>query len=537
MGIRKRKHQPAPEPPLGSNSARLPDDAAPPEMDSKQNVATDAGAASRSTGAVAASREAAPNSDLAAVAAAGVACQDLALSPSWTPCRAGSELSDPLDSKDSPRSASEPFGSSCVGCFRLLGVDSDYSDLDRAIQAASPRFKWCVPCRNLHRIKYEADVCSLSAMKEWMERESNNQAQWDLHRIAAATLRWQNIKTARESDIDARCDLLRFAFRLACLPTAAFQVVPLSELRAEEIQHISAQNLVMLRQSAGSVQLAAWVPLQQEERSAQHGLYIPRRCLNNGLLALHPHLRSDRSEDAADLERLGIEAQTSGEAGSKLSAGAEDDNQRGSSKFEQKALAKKVAAALVEANWNANDEVGDLKDWQELLMGGKKLLSLYKRWNKSNKSTSKLHEVFGHFVHDFTQRFNDVSGMTCAPSIRLLELRVDLLAAGNGLAVALQAACARGLKETLQQQDGMNAELEKNAAAHYQSWTVVRFCPQICLARFAFGDPRNSGSWRPTPASWCSWREDWSLRGLDRHRGHLAPRVRRNDVGQCVKLL
>ena len=51
--------------------------------------------------------------------------------------------------------------------------------------------------------------------------------------------------------------------------------------------------------------------------------------------------------------------------------------------------------------------------------------------------------------------------MTCAPSIRLLELRVDLLAAGNGLAVALQAACARGLKEVLQQQDGMNAELNK----------------------------------------------------------------------------
>ena len=187
---------------------------------------------------------------------------------------------------------------------------------------------------------------------------------------------------------------------MACLPTAAFQIVPLSELRAEEIQHISAQNLVMLRQSAGLVQLGAWVPPQQEERSAQHGLYIPRRCLNNGLLSLHPHLRSDRSEDAADLERLGIEAQTSGEAGSKLSAGAEDDNQRGSSKFEQKslglqkkakemslrfckplwpdhpesdfqALAKKVAAAFVEANWNANDEVGDLKDWQELLMGGR----------------------------------------------------------------------------------------------------------------------------------------------------------------------
>ena len=492
MGIRKRKCQLEPEPPLDSNSAQLPVDAAPPAMDSKKNVATAAGAAGTScaTDAVAASREEAQNSDLAAVAAAGAPCQELALVPARTPRRARSELSDLLDAKDSPGSASEPLLTSCVGCFRYLGVDSDYNNLERAVQACSPRFRWCTDCKNLHRTKYEADICSLSAMKEWMERENNNQAQWDLHRIAAATLRWQNAKSIRESDLDARCDMLRFAFRLACLPTAAFQIVPLSELRAEEIQHISAQNLVMLRQSAGLVQLGAWVPLQQEERSAQHGLYIPRRCLNNGLLALHPHLRSDRSEDAADLERLGIEAQASGEVGSKLSAEAEEDSERVSSKFEQKmlslqkkaedmslrfckphwpdhsesdfqALAKKVAAALVEANWNANDEIGCLKGWQELLMGGKKLLSLYKRWNKSNKSTSKLHEVFGQFAHEFTQRFKDVSGKTCAPSIRLLVFRVDLLSAGSGLAVALQAACDRGLKEVLQQQDGMNAELEK----------------------------------------------------------------------------
>ena len=57
-------------------------------------------------------------------------------------------------------------------------------------------------------------------------------------------------------------------------------------------------------------------------------------------------------------------------------------------------------------------------------MGGKKLLLLYKRWDKSNKSTSKLHEVFGTFVHEFTQRFSDVSGIPSAPSIWLCGLVV-----------------------------------------------------------------------------------------------------------------
>ena len=269
MPIRKRKNQTEPELPLGSNTAQLLDHSAPPERDSEENVAAAAVAegSSCSTVAVAASREAPQNSGPAAAAAAGAVCQELALAPAQTPRRAPSDLSDSLASMASPGSASEPLLTSCVGCFRYLGVDSDYNNLERAVQPFSSRFRWCTDCRNLHRTKYEDDIASLSAMTEWMEREPNNQAQWDLHRIAAATLKWQNAKSIRESDLDARCDMLRFAFRLACLPTAAFQIVPLSELQAEDTQHISAQNLVMLRQSAGSV-----LPLQQQERSAQHGL-------------------------------------------------------------------------------------------------------------------------------------------------------------------------------------------------------------------------------------------------------------------------
>ena len=71
----------------------------------------------------------------------------------------------------------------------------------------------------------------------------------------------------------------------------------------------------------------------------------------------------------------------------------------------------------------------------------------------------------------------------------------------------------------------------------------VRRCIAPIVGPYGMGDLQgergksNSGSWRPIHASCCSLRESRSQRGLDRYRGHIAPRFRCNAVGQCVRLL
>ena len=109
MGIRKPKNQAQPEPPLGSQTARLPEDAAPPEGDSKENVGP-AAVAEGSRGST------------DAVEAGGV--------PPQTPRRAGSDLSDiTLASMESPGNTSEALLTTCIGCSRYMGVDCDYNNL------------------------------------------------------------------------------------------------------------------------------------------------------------------------------------------------------------------------------------------------------------------------------------------------------------------------------------------------------------------------------------------------------------------------
>ena len=75
MGIRKPLNQGQQEPPLGSQTTRLPEDAAPPEGEAKDSdgPAAVAEGLRGSTDAVEACGVAAPNSGHAAVAADGVA--------------------------------------------------------------------------------------------------------------------------------------------------------------------------------------------------------------------------------------------------------------------------------------------------------------------------------------------------------------------------------------------------------------------------------------------------------------------------------